>query len=46
MLWQGGSEEVERMPKTRLAERIVATVGSRYRRATNAPTPIRQPTAS
>ncbi len=46
MLWQGGSEEVERMSKTRLADRIVDTIASRCRRASNAPTPIRQPTAS
>ena len=43
ILWQDGSEEIERMPKTQLAERIIDVVASRYRQATNAPTPIRQP---
>jgi phosphopantothenoylcysteine decarboxylase/phosphopantothenate--cysteine ligase len=43
ILWQGGSEEIERMPKTQLAERIIDIVASRYRQATKAPTPIRQP---
>jgi len=46
MLWRGGSEEVERMPKTRLAARIIDTVADRYLAATHAPTPIRRPTAS
>lgn len=43
ILWQGGNEEIERMPKTQLAERIIEVVAMRYRQATNAPTPIRQP---
>ena len=46
MLWQGGSEQVERMPKAQLADRIIATVADRYLRTANAPTPIRRPTAS
>lgn len=43
ILWQGGNEEIDRMPKTQLAERIIEVVAMRYRQATNAPTPIRQP---
>jgi phosphopantothenoylcysteine decarboxylase/phosphopantothenate--cysteine ligase len=46
MLWDGGSEEVSRMPKTRIAEQIIATVATRYLQTVNAPTPIRRPSAS
>jgi phosphopantothenoylcysteine decarboxylase/phosphopantothenate--cysteine ligase len=46
ILWRDGSEAIERMPKTQLADRIIDTVADRYRRAANPPTPIRQPSAS
>jgi phosphopantothenoylcysteine decarboxylase/phosphopantothenate--cysteine ligase len=46
VLWSGGSQEIVRMPKTELAGRLIALVANRYRLATNAPTPIRQPAAS
>jgi phosphopantothenoylcysteine decarboxylase/phosphopantothenate--cysteine ligase len=46
VLWPGGSEEISRMPKTELAERLVALIAERYREASNAPTPIRRPAAS
>jgi len=46
MLWQDGSEEVERMPKIQLAARIIDVVAARYLQAASAPTPIRRPTGS
>jgi phosphopantothenoylcysteine decarboxylase/phosphopantothenate--cysteine ligase len=46
ILWSGGSEAIERMPKMQLADRIIDTVADRYHGAANAPTPIRQPSAS
>jgi len=46
MLWQGGSEETERMPKIQLAARIIDVIAARFLQAVNAPTPIRKPTGS
>jgi len=46
MLWQGGREEIDRMPKIQLAARIMDVVAARYLQAANAPTPIRRPTGS
>jgi len=46
MLWDGGSEEVARMPKPRIADQIIDTVATRYLQTVNAPTPIRRPSAS
>ena len=41
-----GSEELERMSKTRIAAGIIDTVARRYLGAANPPTPLRRPTAS
>jgi len=46
MLWADGSEELERMPKTRIAAGIIDTVANRYLGAANAPTPLRRPSVS
>jgi len=46
VLWPDGRQEIARMPKIKLARRLVALIANRYRIATNAPTPIRQPVAS
>jgi phosphopantothenoylcysteine decarboxylase/phosphopantothenate--cysteine ligase len=46
VFWHGGSQQIPRMAKTELAHRLVDLIAARYRQATNAPTPIRQPTAS
>lgn len=46
VFWPGGAEEIPRMAKTELAHRLIHLIAARYRQATNAPTPIRQPTAS
>lgn len=46
VLWHGGAEEIPRMSKTEVAQRLVGLISARYRQAANAPTPIRQPTAS
>jgi phosphopantothenoylcysteine decarboxylase/phosphopantothenate--cysteine ligase len=46
VLWPGGSEEFSRMPKTELAQQLIALIAKRFREATNAPTPIRRPAVS
>lgn len=46
VLWPGGSEDISRMPKTELAQRLVVLIAERYREATKAPTPIRRPAVS
>ena len=46
VLWPGGSEEIARMPKTEVAQRLISLIAKRYREATNAPTPIRRPAVS
>jgi phosphopantothenoylcysteine decarboxylase/phosphopantothenate--cysteine ligase len=46
VLWRDGKEVLPGMAKTDLAGRIVALIASRYRAVTNAPTPLRQPSAS
>jgi len=46
VLWHGGSEEIPRMAKSDLANRLIDMIATRYREVANAPTPIRRPTAS
>lgn len=49
VIWRDGSKEFERMAKCDLAARLVMLIAERYRQTTeptNAPTPLRQPTAS
>lgn len=46
VLWPGGSQEFARMPKTELAQRLIALIVKRYSEVTNAPTPIRRPAVS
>jgi len=46
VLWRDGCTEFERMAKSELAGRLVTIIAELYREAKNAPTPLRQPTAS
>lgn len=46
VLWPGGREEIARMPKTELAQKLIVLIANRYRHFVNAPTPIRRPAVS
>ncbi len=46
VLWDGGRVQFDRMAKIELANRLVTTIGERYRATVNVPTPIRRPSAS
>ncbi len=47
VLWRDGGKQFERLPKFELATLLVTLIAERYndRAATNAPTPLRRPTA-
>ncbi|MDJ0926179.1 MAG: bifunctional phosphopantothenoylcysteine decarboxylase/phosphopantothenate--cysteine ligase CoaBC [Gammaproteobacteria bacterium] len=46
VIWDGGEEAIPSMRKSDLATELVAIIAARYRAAINAPTPLRQPSAS
>jgi len=46
VLWSGGSEEIARMPKTDVAQRLVELIAKQYRESAKAQTPVRRPAVS